>query len=69
MGMNGMKKLAITGNPSCGYVLIWRETNGTITCTRHMMAVSPRLKETARKEGYAILERAVNWETLTNPYE
>jgi hypothetical protein len=69
MAVNGLKTLTITGNPACGYILIWREANGTTTCTRHLMEVPARLMATARDEGYAIRERAVNWETLTSPYE
>jgi uncharacterized protein YndB with AHSA1/START domain len=69
MALNGQKTLTITGNPACGYVLIWKEANGTPTCTRHCMEVPARIKATAQREGYAIVERAVSWETLTSPYE
>jgi hypothetical protein len=69
MGTNGLKTLTITGNPACGYVLIWREPDGTTTCTRHLMEVPARIKATAQREGYAIVERAVSWETLASPYE
>ncbi len=68
-GPNGLKRLTIAGNPACGYHLTWREPNGTVTCTRHMMTVPAKLRTAAEAEGYQIEDKAVTWDQLTNPYE
>lgn len=68
MHPNGLKRLTIVGNPHCGYVLTWQEANRTITCTRHLPTVPERVRTTARAEGYAIEDKEVTWDVLTNPY-